>query len=416
MKYILYILIMLVSGQALSVAQSLEDYFAVAAENNPGLQAKYLEYEAAFQNIQRVTGLQDPSFSFGYFISPVETRVGPQRARFSLTQMFPWFGTLKAEGDMAALQAESLFQSFIDERNRLYYRVAAAWYSLFELYRWMGIEEENIAILESYKIQVTSKYRNGKGGMVDILRVDNMIKEALTSLEILEVKEKSLLTDFNKLLNREAEEPVNVEEELSIDPSIPGYTIADITTGNPALMALKLKIEAGKAGEELAQKQGLPKIGMGVDYVVTGERSGVAIEENGRDVLMPMVSVTIPLWRKKYNAAIKSSQLLTESSALKREEYKNSLETEYENLISSMSREQYLVRLYGEQIENAEISVKLLLEAYSGSGKEFEEVLRMQQQLLQYRKMRYSSLARYHTLVYKMNYITAKEYKNEETR
>jgi hypothetical protein len=95
---------------------------------------------------------------------------------------------------------------------------------------------------------------------------------------------------------------------------------------------------------------------------------------------------------------------------MNREEYRNSLETEYENLISSMNREHYLVRLYDQQIENAELSVKLLLEAYSGSGKEFEEVLRMQQQLLQYRRMRYSALARYHTLVNKMNYITAKEY------
>ncbi|MFN2379151.1 MAG: TolC family protein [Bacteroidales bacterium] len=410
MKHILYILIMIIPGSALSVAQSLEDYFAVAAENNPGLQAKYLEYEAALQNIPRVTGLPDPSFSFGYFISPVETRVGPQRARFSLTQMFPWFGTLKAEGNVAALQAESLFQSFIDEKNRLYYRVAGAWYSLFELYRWMDIEQENIEILESYKRQVTSKYRNGKGGMVDVLRVDNMINESLTSLEILEEKEKSLLTAFNSLLNRDAGEPVNVEGELSVDLSDPGYSVADITAGNPALRSLELKIEAGKAGEEVARKRGLPGIGVGVDYVVTGERTGVTMDENGKDILMPMVSVTIPLWRKKYNAAIRSAQLLTESNALKKEEYTNFLETEYETLISSITREEHLVRLYGEQIENTEISVKLLLEAYSGSGKEFEEVLRMQQQLLQYRKMRYSALARYHTLLNKMNYITAKEY------
>ncbi|MCA1757429.1 MAG: TolC family protein [Bacteroidales bacterium] len=343
-------------------------------------------------------------------MSPVETRVGPQRARFSLTQMFPWFGTLKAEGNVAALQAESLFQSFIDEKNRLYYRVAGAWYSLFELYRWMDIEQENIEILESYKRQVTSKYRNGKGGMVDVLRVDNMINESLTSLEILEEKEKPLLTAFNNLLNRDAGEPVNVEGELSVDLSDPGYSVADITAGNPALRSLELKIEAGKAGEEVARKRGLPGIGVGVDYVVTGERTGVTMDENGKDILMPMVSVTIPLWRKKYNAAIRSAQLLTESNALKKEEYTNFLETEYETLISSITREEHLVRLYGEQIENTEISVKLLLEAYSGSGKEFEEVLRMQQQLLQYRKMRYSALARYHTLLNKMNYITAKEY------
>src|SRR6056297_447338 len=100
-----------------SQAQSLEDYFQVAAENNPQLQASYNEYQAALQRIPQVNALPDPEFSFGYFISPVETRLGPQQAKFSLSQMFPWFGTLEARGDAASLQAESKFQSFINQRN-----------------------------------------------------------------------------------------------------------------------------------------------------------------------------------------------------------------------------------------------------------------------------------------------------------
>ena len=68
-------------------AQNLEDYQQIAAEQNPGLQAKYKAFEATMERIPQASSLQDPTLSFGYFISPVETRVGPQRARFSLTQM-----------------------------------------------------------------------------------------------------------------------------------------------------------------------------------------------------------------------------------------------------------------------------------------------------------------------------------------
>lgn len=156
MKIIVNIVILVFLGTSVSQAQVLDDYFKIAAENNPGLQAKYREFEAAIQKVEQVNTLPDPNFSFGYFISPVETRVGPQKARFSLTQMFPWFGTLRAQGNAAALMAEAKYQAFLDARNRLYYQVAAAYYPLYELNQWKEIERENIEILESYKT-ITNK-------------------------------------------------------------------------------------------------------------------------------------------------------------------------------------------------------------------------------------------------------------------
>ncbi|MCA1746759.1 MAG: TolC family protein, partial [Bacteroidales bacterium] len=155
-----------------SAPGSLADYQRTAAGNNPGLQAKYKEYEAALEKIPQVSSLSDPTFSFGYFISPVETRVGPQRAKLSLTQMFPWFGTLKAQGDAAALTAEARYHSFLDARNKLYYQVAAAYYPLYELEKVIAIEEKNMEILESYRTIASSKYENGSSPMVDLLRVE----------------------------------------------------------------------------------------------------------------------------------------------------------------------------------------------------------------------------------------------------
>jgi len=111
MKNIIITLIILFSGLGL-YAQTLEDYFKIAAENNPGLLSQYKDFEAALQKVPQVSTLPDPSFSFGYFVSPVETRVGPQQARFSLTQMIPWFGTLKAQGDAATLMAEANISLF----------------------------------------------------------------------------------------------------------------------------------------------------------------------------------------------------------------------------------------------------------------------------------------------------------------
>ena len=45
-------------------------------------------------------------------IVPVETRVGPQQRVFSLSQSFPWFGTLGLKESAAAARAEAAAQEY----------------------------------------------------------------------------------------------------------------------------------------------------------------------------------------------------------------------------------------------------------------------------------------------------------------
>lgn len=392
---------------SLSFAQTPDDYFRIAAENNPGLKAIYKEYEAALQKVPQVSTLPDPTFSFGYFISPVETRVGPQKARFSLTQMFPWFGTLKAQGNTATLMAEAKFQSFIDARNKLYFRVASAYYPLFELKKWVRIEQDNISILESYKNIANQKFKNGTGSMVDVLRVDIMLKEAQTNLSILRDKEKPLMTTFNKLLNRPENEMVQINDSLSAEILSDNFMKDSLIASNPALKALDLKIQASKASELAVQKQGLPKLGVGLDYVIVGERTDVSMSDNGKDAFMPMVTVSIPIFRGKYNASLKEARLMQESYTYQKQEVANALISEFEMVWFQVQQQLQLLSLYEQQKETSQQSLNLLFAAYGNSGKEFEEVLRMQQQLLKYRKMSATALAQYLIAVEKINYLTS---------
>ncbi|UCS92270.1 TolC family protein [Echinicola marina] len=410
MKIIVNIVILVFLGTSVSQAQVLDDYFKIAAESNPGLQAKYREFEAAIQKVEQVNTLPDPNFSFGYFISPVETRVGPQKARFSLTQMFPWFGTLRAQGNAAALMAEAKYQAFLDARNRLYYQVAAAYYPLYELNQWKEIERENIEILESYKTITNKKFENGVGTMVDFLRVDIMLKDATTNLSILNDKEAPLLTRFNKLLNREEDALVTVEDSLVAQALPDNFRKDSLLTNNPVLEELDLKIASSEASEEVAYKQGLPKFGVGLDYAIVGNRPEVELPDNGQDILMPMVSVSIPIFRSKYKAAVKEAQLMQESYSLQKKDFANTLTSNYEMAWFEIQQQQELIELYDQQIQESNQALNLLFTAYSNSGNEFEEVLRMQQQLLKYEKMKATAATQYQIALAKLNYLTAKTY------
>lgn len=408
MKKYIIITVITLGFSILANAQSIDEYFKIAAENNPGLQAKYKSFEAAMERVAQVSSLPDPNLSFGYFISPVETRVGPQRARFSLTQMFPWFGTLKAQEDVATLMAEAKYQEFLDARNKLFYQVAAAYYPFYELERLVEIESENISILTSYKNIASVKFQNGKGAMVDVLRVDIMLKDAATNLSILEQKKKPLETRFNKLLNRQEDETIIVHDSLYVENLPVTYRRDSLFTSNPLLDELELKIKASEAQELAATKQGMPKIGVGLDYVIVGQRTDMSVPDNGQDVLMPMVTMSLPIFRGKYKAAQKEAQLMQESYELQKEDAVNRLTSTYEMIWFEIQKQFYQIKLYEEQIITSQQSLNLLFTAYGNSGKDFEEVLRMQQQILKYQKMKATALSDYNIAIAELDYITAK--------
>ena len=91
MKFIIHIIFLVILGVSTVQAQTLNEYYRTAAENNPGIQSKYKEFEAALQKIPQVSSLPDPTFSFSYNIPKMMS----QSAEFSLMQTFPWFGCTK---------------------------------------------------------------------------------------------------------------------------------------------------------------------------------------------------------------------------------------------------------------------------------------------------------------------------------
>ena len=179
---------------------------------------------------------------------------------------------------------------------------------------------------------------------------------------------------------------------------------------NPILEEMDVRLEGSKKQVLLAEKQGMPKIGVGVDYVIVSERTDMVVPDNGKNAFMPMLSVGLPVFRGKYKAAKREAEVMQESYTLQKEEIINQLITGYEMADFEMNQQLELLKLYDEQIAEAKQILNLLLSAYGNSGKDFEEVLRIQQKLLQFKKMKSTATMNYHIAVARLNYITAKKY------
>ena len=296
MKRIITILLMILCYTPfISTGQTLDDYLQIAAENNPDLKASYVEFEAALQRVNQVNALADPRLSFGYFISPIETRVGPQRAKVSLSQVFPWFGTLKAKENRANFFAEAKYQAFINDRNKLFFDVNKAYYPIYEVQQHLQLLSENLDILKTYKRLATSSFENNRGSMADVIRVDIMIENAETELEILNNQLIPLQVRFNQLLNRSDSILVVISDSIELLAIDKDYRKDSLLVGNPMIESLELQQKAMQESELLVRKSALPQFGVGLDYAFIDERSDVSIPDNGKDADFLSVSVTCPV-------------------------------------------------------------------------------------------------------------------------
>jgi outer membrane protein TolC len=403
------LIIVFIAGTLISKAQSLDDYLMEAAENNPGLKASYLEFEAVLQKSAQVKAIPDMALSFGYFVSPVETRVGPQKARISLVQMFPWFGTNGTKVDAMELSAQVKYQDFLDRKNELFYLVKKAFYPILELKQHIKLQKENLEILNMYKRLSTTNFSSGKGAMVDVIRVDIMIDNANTEIQLLRDKLKPLQITFNRLLNRpDSIQVVIVQSTSKMESFNEQISLDSLIVNNPRLQAIELNMQAASAMEKTANKQGLPTFGVGLDYVIVGERTDLDVPDNGKNAFMPMVTMSLPLFRKKYNASVKEAQYTQSALAQKKLDLTNNLVSAYQNEVYNIQKALELLELYDVQIQKTNQAIDLLYSAYSNSGKEFEEVLRMEQQLLKYNMSKSTAFKDYNIAEAKLDYLTAK--------
>lgn len=395
-------------------AQPLSVLQEEAAENNAALRARYSAFEASLQRAAQAGGFPDPNLSFGYFINPVETRVGPQLARFSLSQRFPWFGSLKAKKNSHTLLAEAKYQEFVDAREKLAYAVAVRYYDLYELDRKVLLQEKILAVLQSYRSLALTKYENGRGTMVDVLRAEMRIEDMQSSISNLRKERKPLQASLNQKLNRELDSDVRVEPD-SLEFPLRNWPVATDSgaENHPRAREYSSRIEAMELQKKSAALDGMPNLGLGVDYILVGNRPDVTIPDNGKDALVPMLSVSLPIFRAKYKAARREADLLGQSYASRQREVITELQSSIEEVVFEAERAGANVALYQNQVKRSAQALQILHKSYAQSGSDFDELLEMQIKQLRYQLQLIAAKVKYRKSRAEWEYLNYKSDENE---
>jgi cobalt-zinc-cadmium efflux system outer membrane protein len=387
-QFLILGILLILFEKPIKAQSELNTYLETAANNNPGLKAKFSEYNAALQRVPQVGALPDPTVSFGYFIIPVETRVGPQQAKFGINQMFPWFGTLNAKEDVVIQQAKAKYEAFEEAKSKLFFEVKSAYYNLYAIQKGIAITRDNIDILNTLQQLALIKVATGKSSVVDELRVEMEKNELENQLANLLDAKWVLEVNFNILLNQSEQTAIVVPETLWDETlKFSRETLLDsIANQNHLLKQLDFKMASFKKKELVAHKMGGPKISIGMDYLFIGESDNpMAGTESGKDaILFPKMGITIPIYRKKYKAMINEASFNMEATQFQKEEKKNQLSILFEKGYKEYKDGERRTALFQKQIKIAEKSLAILLTSYSNNGQNFEEVLRMERKSLKY--------------------------------
>ncbi|MGI9543485.1 MAG: TolC family protein [Cyclobacteriaceae bacterium] len=406
--------ILLMLGTAASInAQSLTDYLKIAATNNPELKAQYNQYLAALEQVTQVGALPDPTFSLGYFISPVETRVGPQQVKLSLAQQLPWFGTLTAQEDAAAQKAVAQLIQVEVVKQQLFFQVKKQWYILYENQKIVELTEENIEILRSLESLALTRYEAGVAGLVDVIRAQLLISEMENELQLLEDNNKPLKARFNQLLNQDLASNIVTADTLAQVIRQP-ISFDQLVSTHPQVQYYNSLQEELNLQNKIAVLGGKPRFGVGLDYGLISERNISDLPDNGKNILMPMVSISLPLNQKKYRAQQREVDHKKASVQEQTQALLNQLSTDYEYAQRDYKDAERKTVLYKEQINQSNQALNILISSFSAAGQDFEEVLRMQQLILKYQTLWIKAQVAQHTAMAWLEYLSSEYNLNQE--
>ena len=389
-------------------AQHLNHYIENALKNNPHLGATYKIAVASQKNVTKAQFLPNPQFSFGYFVSPIETRVGSQRARFSVTQMFPWFGTLKEKKNAAAMTASANFQQFNYEKAELVMNIKSLYYLIWELQEHTKKQKEILQLLLGYKNVVKVAYRENKIPITDLLQLDLLIEETKTiiinsndQLVVLTLKFNNLLYDGQK------HKPVQVEDSLKIplQPLVNMLWLDTVYASNAVLNKMQLMVKKAEIQEKITKKNTLPQLGLQLNYVVTDQNDNLSTQESGKDAFFPMFTLSLPIFLKKNNAQKEAAKITTESYILQSEDLRNQIENDYYDAYTIIKMTYRYDTLYDKMIKDTKQIIDLQYTYYSNSLQGINDLLASLQQLLKYEIKKISNVKTYYIAVSKLNFL-----------
>ena len=386
-------------------AQLLEALIEEGLTNNPEIQIFELKYQIAKEKVNEVNTLPNTQIGVGYFVSEPETRTGAQRFKVSAKQMLPSFGSITARENYKNSLADAVYEDIAIVKRKLVASISQSYYNLYALKEKQTVLDENIALLETYENLALTSVEVGKASAVDVLRLQMRQNELEQLKQVLEqdyLAEKTLL---NKLLNREKNRTISIDNELTM-PSENSLINSENLALHPELLKYNKLYESVEKSELLNQKESNLMVGFGLDYIAVSERPNMNFSDNGKDIIMPMVSVSIPIFSTKYKSKSKQNEFLQKELNFQKQDKFNRLETLLDKAVKKSNSARISYNTQAKNLKQAKDAETILVKSYETGMIDFNDVLDIQELQLKFQINQIESIKTYYLQGAIINYLT----------
>lgn len=242
---------------------------------------------------------------------------------------------------------------------------------------------------------------SGGSGLSDVYRIQIEIGDLQNSISLLKNQLSTVSAQFNSYLNRPQATIISIPDSIeleSFDPSLLGITDS-ILANNPMLGMLQLEQQSLEARKQMVTRMSYPMVGVGINYSLINESEMSTLEMNGKDMVMPMITATIPIYRKKYKSMRDEAEYLKSANIQNYQAVANSLQVQYYQALQLYQDAKRRTHLYAGQYELASKSLDIMFKSFASSGASLTDILRVRQQTLDYEYRQAEAVADFNTSV-----------------
>ena len=292
-------------------ALTLDAAIETALLNNPGLQADFAAFEAAAQVVPQVSSLADPRVTHTQFVEGVQTRVGEQEFATSVSQMFPWFGKLRLQGDVAHSRAMQALQAYRTRMLDVREQVQEAWHRLAYEQAALALAEEDKRTIEQTLEAASALYGAGQRGRGALLQAQTELARIENELAGYPARIEGLREELARLLfvDELGDVPPMVDPAGQIvAPPDAELLVAEAVAVRPEIERFRLGEQEAQLRHELARKDYYPDFTLGLNYIEVGDRpdnpvGAMAPPDEGDDAWGVSVGFNIPIPNARRRAA-----------------------------------------------------------------------------------------------------------------
>lgn len=373
---------------ASSLQSGLAAYVALALHNNPEIRAAFERWQAFVHRISRARRLPEPTLSFGVFLRSVETRVGPQQGRVSLQQAFPWPTKLTAGADAASAQARAMQRRFEAQSLMVSQRVATAYWNLWQLRTTRTTQRQHLDVIKALAETVRARLATGEATLSDASQIDLTAARFEDTLFALDEAERAAEAQLRAALGVQGQLPVPTAHapESPTLPTEDREALARAAQAHPMIVSMEFMAEASESTARAESAGRYPTFTLGGDWIIVGDGGHAGVSDPGKDAIMVMAGMVVPLWQGSYADTIDAARAEARAQRAEQEVLADRAEAELTTALSLLADAARRSTLYQHTlVPQAQSVYESVLGAYTVGRGTVAQALLAQRDLLELR-------------------------------